>query len=520
MAWHNEYPQSLTYGQVAHFLRRVAFGATPQQIRAYTGRTAASLFDELSKASPPAPPTDSAGKTFHDLSFGAPETDNMKQNMLDGQRRVLLKQWWLGLMLDPARGITEKLVLFWQNHFVVESDAVQDVRFLYAYMETLRRHARGDFRAFVIAITKDPAMLRYLNGNENVVEKPNENYARELLELFALGRGNYTEEDVKEAARALTGWRAVNYRSNRVGEVYAQFTPNLHDTGDKKFSENFQKKTIAGHTGMAAGEEELGALVDMVLAHPEAARFIVRKLYRWYFTGEISPEVEANFIVPLADEFRKDYQIGPLLRRMLTSDYFFDENLRGGQIRSPLDFMVGSLLALNAYLPTPSSDRPNYDLLTNSLFRRSRSLEMEVLEQPTVFGWRPYYDSGYYKIWISGTTLGLRGELTDLLLRGAPGQGFRTNLVEWASIVSTNPGDPEVLVKEIWNLLMAVDVTKEQLDEIIDGPFLDGIPRYEWTGIWLAYTSRPTDNNAYLDARQRLVSLLSYMLRLAEYQLA
>jgi uncharacterized protein (DUF1800 family) len=519
MAWHNEYSQPLTYGQAAHFTRRVAFGASPQQLRAYTGRTAASLFDELSKALPPAPPTDSAGKTFHDLPFGAPETDNMKQNMLDGQHRVMLKQWWLGLMLDPARGLTEKLLLFWQNHFVVESDAVQDVRFLYVYMETLRQYAQGNFRSFVIAITKDPAMLRYLNGNENVVERPNENYARELLELFALGRGYYTEEDVKEAARVLTGWRAINFRNSRVSEVFSQFTANLHDTGDKKFSEHFQQKAIAGHTGSAAGEEELGALIDMILAHPEAARFIVRKLYRWYFTGEISPEVEANFIVPLADEFREDYQIAPLLKRMLTSSHFFDESIRGAQIRSPLDFTVGTLQAFDAYIPTPADDRPAYDLLTNSLLRKCRLMEMEVLEQPTVFGWRPYYDTGYYKIWISGTTLGLRGELTDAIADSTPRQGFRTNLVEWVAFVS-NPGDPEVLVKEVWNLLMAVEPTPEQLDEIIDGPFLDGIPRYEWTGIWLNYTAHPTDNNAYLDARQRLVLLLTYMLRLAEYQLA
>lgn len=470
------------------------------------------------KHTQPSPPTDVAGKTFHDIPFGAPETTGQNQNNLDGQRRVLLKQWWLGEMMDPARGFIEKLTLFWQNHFVVEADAVQDVRFLYHYLYTLREHSLGNFRSFVIAITRDPSMLLYLNGNENVAGRPNENYARELLELFALGRGNYSEEDVKEAARVLTGWRSTNYRNANVATIDSQFRAGQHDNGNKTFSEHFQKKVIVGHTGTNAGETELAELVDMILSHPESARFIVRKLYRWYIKGEISTEVEKNFIQPLASDFAKDFQLAPLLKRMLTSSHFFDESVRAAQIRSPLDITIGSYLMMGVGKPNPSEDRRTYDLLLNNTLRRSRFMEMEVLDQPTVFGWRPYYDTGYYKIWISGTTLGLRGELTDALVRGAPQQGIRTNLVEWVRFVSS-PADPMVLVREVWTLLMAVDATQEQLDELVDGPFLDGIPRYEWTDIWNEHTRAPADVAAYNNVKQRLESLLTYMFRLAEYQL-
>lgn len=518
MAWTSTFSSFLSPGQVAHFFRRASFGASPRQIRTYTGRTAAELFDEFSKAATPPPPTDSTGKTFHDLAYGAPETDPMLQGNLDGQRWGYLKQWWLGLMMDPARGFMEKLVLFWQNHFVVDNETVQDVRFLYGYMDRLRRNALGNFRDYVVDITKDPAMLIYLNGNDNVVGKPNENYARELMELFTLGRNNYTEDDVKEAARALTGWRVVGYRNSRAPGIGSQFLSNLHDTASKTFSDNFKKSVIDRGSGTNAGEEELGALIDMLLTHPESARFIVRKLYRWYFTAVISEEVEKNFIEPLAVEFQKNYQITPLLKQMLTSDHFFEESMRGTQIRSPLDIAMGTLLSLDAYNPNPETDRQAYDLLTNNILRRCRLMEMEVLSQPTVFGWRPYYDTGYYKIWISGTTLGLRGDLTDNLVKGLPNQGIRTNVVDWISYVS-DPGDPMVLVREVWGLLMAVDPIQEQLDELIDGPFLDGIPRYEWTGIWNAYMANKSDNNAFNNARLRLMSLLSYMLRLAEYQL-
>ena len=146
-------------------------------------------------------------------------------------------------------------------------------------------------------------------------------------------------------------------------------------------------------------------------------------------------------------------------------------------------------------------------------------MEMEVLEQPTVFGWRPYYDTGFYKIWISGTTLGLRGEYSDLLVRGSTGQGLQTDVVNWARFVS-NPGDPVVLVREVWALLMAVEPTPEQVDNLVDDAFLDGIPRYEWTEIWNNYVANPKDNAAFNNAKTRLVSLLTYLLRLAEYQLS
>ncbi len=515
MAWTTPHTRPLDAAQLGHFLRRAAFGPSPAQLKAYRGITAADLFNKLAAAPAPPPTTDTDGKTFHDLGWGAPETEQQKRNSLDNQRRAQMKKWWLGLMLDPARGFAEKLTLFWQNHFVIESDNIQDTRYLHRYLETLRRNALGDFRTFTIEITQDPAMLRYLNGTDNTKDKPNENYGRELMELFTLGRGNYTESDVKEAARVLTGWRAINYRNAFTEVISSRFQQNQHDDEDKVFSENFQNKTIQGRPGDQAGELELGELVDMIFAHPESARFIVRKLYRWYFTGEITDEVEKNFIEPLAVGFRKDQQLKPLVKRMLTSDHFFDVALRGGQIRSPLDLIMGSFVALENPIVSPETDREKFDKLTNNLLYRTRLMEMEVLEQPTVFGWRPYYDTGYYKIWISGTTLGLRGDLTDVLVRGARQFGVEVDTLEWVDSFVSNPGDPMVLVRELWGLLIAVEPSQAQLDNLVDDALLDGIPRYEWNEIWNKY-KKGTAN----DARNRISPLISYMLRLAEYQLS
>ncbi len=515
MAWTQQRTQPLAPSDVAHFLRRAAFGASPTQIKSYKGRTATEIFDALAKVPAPPPPTDSDGKTFHDLAWGAPETEQQKRNQLDNQRRAQIKKWWLGLMLDPERGFAEKLTLFWQNHFVVESDAVQDTRYLYRYLETIRRNALGNFRTFVIDITLDPAMLRYLNGTENTKDKPNENYGRELMELFTLGRGYYTESDVKEAARVLTGWKAINYRNAMTEVISSRYYAGQHDQDKKIFSENFQNKAIEGRSGDRGGELELGEMVDMIFAHPESARFVVRKLYRWYFAGEISDEVEKNFIEPLAVGFRKDRELRPLIKRMLTSDHFFDPALRGGQIRSPLDFIVGSFVALENPVLSREKEREKYDNLTNNLLYRTKLMEMEVLEQPTVFGWRPYYDTGYYKIWISGTTLGLRGSITDTMVRGADRFGIQIDTLEWVTSFVSDPGDPVVLAREVWGLLMAVEPTQTQLDLLVDDALLDGIPRYEWTEIWNKYKKGVAN-----DARQRLDPFVMYVLRLAEYQLA
>ena len=176
MALIDAYTQNLTARQVSHLLRRTAFGATPTQIKSFTGKKVDVVVQQLftQQATPP-DPTDENQKTSHDLAWGGPAVNDAERNNFDGVRRTRLKYWWLGLMTNQAVSLTEKLTLFWQNHFVSTSAAVPDVRFLYRQNQLLRKFALGNFRDFVIEVTKDPAMLVYLSGNSNVVSKPNEN---------------------------------------------------------------------------------------------------------------------------------------------------------------------------------------------------------------------------------------------------------------------------------------------------------------------------------------------------------
>jgi uncharacterized protein (DUF1800 family) len=519
MALIDAYTQNLTARQVAHLLRRAAFGATPAQIKSFTGKKVDVVVQQLlSTQAVPPHPTDETQKTSHDLVWGGGAATDAERNTFDAVRRNRLKYWAMGLMINQPVSLVEKTTLFWQNHFVSTSTDVPDVRFLYRQNQLLRKYAFGNFREFVIEITKDPAMLIYLSGASNVVGKPNENYARELMELFTIGRGNYNEDDVKAAARVLTGWRSLNYRSATVATPGFEFRSNQHDTADKVFSDFYQKKTIKGRAGATAGDDELKDLVDMILAQPETARFMVRKFYRWFIQADISAQVEKEFIEPLAVIFRKNYEIKPVLDALFKSQHFFDDTLLGSQIKSPLDLIIGTLRNFGYQVPDPVKARTTYDAATTYFTQRTREQQMDIFDQPSVFGWRPYYDTDFYEIWINSTTLALRGGLTDYIVKGATATVLDINTLG-VPLLTTNPTDPYIMVRELTDSLMEFPLTDDQVKYIVEQPLMAGAPYYEWTTIWNDYVKTPTNAMKKSDAKTRLDRMMIYILRLAEYQM-
>ena len=526
MALIDAYTQNLTARQVSHLLRRTAFGATPTQIKSLTGKKVDTIVQQLFALQPvPPDPTDENQKTSHELVWGGGAATDGERNNFDGSRRTRLKYWWMGLMTNQAVSLTEKMTLFWQNHFVSTSTDVQDIRFIYRQNQLLRKFAFGNFRDFVIEITKDPAMLVYLSGNSNVVGKPNENYARELMELFTIGVGNYNEEDVKAAARVLTGWRSINFRNITIATIGNEFRSTQHDTADKTFSDFYQKNVIKGRVGATAGDDELKDLITMILAQPESARFIVRKFYRFFIQADISAQVEKDFIEPLAAIFRKDYEIKPVLTALFKSQHFFDETLYGSQIKSPLDLIVGTFRSFNYQVPDSVKERVKYDASTTYLYVRTREQQMDIIDQPSVFGWRPYYDTEFYAIWINSTTLALRGGLTDYIVRGATNINLDINtlglplLTSFPQIAATEPLAPYIMVRELTDTLMEFPLTEDQIKYIVEQPLMAGAPYYEWTEIWNAYIKAPNDVMKKNAAKTRLDRMMTYILRLAEYQM-
>ncbi len=526
--------------QAAHLLRRATFGPTPSEIASFVGLTPAQgvqkLLDNISYVSSPLPPIEfdetkpNAGQTYLHKPF------NGDRNFWFG---TYVKYWWMGQMArqDVPPSLLDKLTLFWQNHFVTTRNEVDDYRFVDRYLRLLRNNALGSFRFLVKAITKDPAMLRYLNGNQNVKGSPNENYARELQELFTVGNkdfagnNNYTEDDVKAAARVLTGWNYTNYYTEGSTSFETTFTPNRHDTTDKVFSSHYGNTTIAGRSGATAGDDELNDLVTMLLNHPETPRFICRKLYRWYVNPNVSQEIEDNVIVPLATFFKSpgnDYAVMPVVKKLLSSDIFYDSANRGAIVKSPAELMIGSIRFFKQPIPNMMSEYVAYRRLMEFFHWNMIDMQLDLMDQPSVFGYEPYYQPGYSANWVNTTTLALRSNFTDALIwrwfQVLPGYQLGIDLLAWVTSMQpnfSNLNTPaiscEVVLDGFLKNLFATDLFPPQKEFLLDNIMMMGFSRTTWLFEWNAYRTDPSNTDRQNTILWRTRSLMRYLLRMAEY---
>lgn len=301
--------------KLQHLLLRAGFGANPELFRRFSGKPISKVVQELFADS----------ETIQDLLYlPRPKTkDNgeVRPVKLLGmiakskKEKEELNLVWIERMVSAKAQLREKMILFWHNHFATSATFGW---LMQVQHNTLRRHALGSFRDMLHAISKDPAMILWLNNQENKKDAPNENFAREVMELFSLGEGNgYTENDIKEAARAFTGWTV-----NMKGEY--EFIPKQHDEGTK---------TVFGKTGNFSGEE----IIDMLLEKPETAEYICRKIYRSF----VNEEIDEARVKALARSFRESYySINALMKEIFTADWFYDERNIGCQIISPVELVV------------------------------------------------------------------------------------------------------------------------------------------------------------------------------------
>ncbi|MCB9080690.1 MAG: DUF1800 domain-containing protein [Lewinellaceae bacterium] len=508
-----------------HLLRRTTFGPRPEQIQtAVTDgleKTLQHLFADSPLPNPPLnfnyadDPNVPIGETWIEAPFA-----NVQAGL--NYRNQSLRAWTLENILEERTSIREKLTLFWHNHFAVNN--IRDPKFLYRYITLLRSNAWGNFRELVKAITIDPTMLRFLNGNQNTRQAPNENYARELLELFSIGKGpqvgsgdytNYTEQDVKEIARALTGWIDSGYLRTNTGEIGSAYRLARHDLGTKQLSHRFGNVVINNE-----GDQEYKKVVDIIFQQDEVARFICRKLYRYFVYYKISEEVEAGIIEPMAAILRQnDYEIRPALEALLQSEHFFDMLNIGPMIKNPLDFTLGLLKQSNFVVPTILARR--YGSLFG-VFRLLIPQQMEYFFPPDVAGWKAYYqEPGFYRIWINATTLNTRMAFTNTFA----GNGYalsnvrvQINVLELISTLA-NPLDPNALIRDLGTLYLPQGLTDEQvvfLKEVL----IPGLPDFEWTIEYSDYLANPANNNLRAAVETKLRSLFQALLSMPEFYLS
>jgi uncharacterized protein (DUF1800 family) len=377
-AWQPSDNEPWNAHRIAHLFRRAGFGASQQQIESAEKSDVTAIIENLFREAA-------------DSERAWQESTDLAKAVLNGGDPKQLAGWWLRWMRVSPNPLREKATLFWHGHFATSADKVTDVESMLDQNQLLRQNALGDFGEMVRAIAKDPAMLLYLDSAYNRKAHPNENFARELLELFCMGEGNYSEKDIQELARCFTGWEI---RRNRY-----RFNSFQHDNG---------KKTIFGQANIESGEQA----VDVVLRQPAVADFIVSKLFRYFFRDEVV--MPAKLLKPLAEQMRAEsLKIGGVLRRMLSSNLFFSDIVIAGKVRSPVDLAVSFLRSLDA--------TTNYRRLAESL----NILGQVVFYPPSVKGW----DGG--RAWINSSTLVGRANLIHQIVRDENTQFESLPLAEW-----------------------------------------------------------------------------------------
>ncbi len=521
------YSGSWTQNEVIHLLKRTLFGASPADIQYFRGRTFLQSVDELLNpaATLPDPPVkEYTGANATDTTI-APGTTWVNDPNTDGAvnslRVASFKKWWMGVMIRQDRSIREKMTLFWHNHFATETSTIGNAQYVYKHHALLRANALGNFKALVRAVTIDPGMLVYLNGQYNTVSAPDENYGRELQELFCCGKGVdslYTEADVKAAAKVLTGWK------NNNATISSSFDSNRHDKANKQFSTFYNSTVITGRTGPTAGDQELDDLLNMIFATQEVSKYICRRIYRWFVYYDIDSTVETNIITPLAELFRNsNYEVKPVLDVLLKSEHFFDVLARGCQIKSPVDLVVGLCREFAIALPPVTDYTTNYGL-NNYLVNWVNNMQQAIGDPPDVSGWKAYYqEPQFYEIWINSDTLPKRNQFTDtMVVNGYTFNGYKMLLdaAEFAKSLP-NPGDPNKLIDDLVTIMYRMDLSAASKGQLKKDILLGGqTSDYYWTDAWNLYISNPGNTSNTTTIRNRLRDLVKYLMDLSEYQLS
>ncbi|TNE60037.1 MAG: DUF1800 domain-containing protein [Bacteroidetes bacterium] len=461
--------------RVAHLYRRLGFGASIDQIEQGLQMDPSDLVDQLLDAAaslpPPTPPS------WADWT----SDDYTGNNALITQHRRDLRDRWFTEMLDE--GVRAKMAFFWSNHFVTELEVYGCNAYLWSYYALLNAYALGNFREFVKEMGKNPAMLVYLNGAVNEVGEPNENYARELMELFTMGEGNgYTQLDVVEMSRAVTGWKAF----------FNGCYPPYFDPA--KFDNN--PKTIFGVTANFSFDEAH----DLIFSErpDQVAHFITGKIYRNF----VYETIDDSIVDGLATTFKdNNWELLPVLKQLFKSEHFFEERFMNTLFKSPVEALIPVFKMANANSVTHID--PGW--WSDIAFYLDR-LGQIIFGPPNVAGWPGY------RSWVNENTLALRWNYVALVATYVQqNDQLRDNLRTLAKTVSDNSNDATVVTQALVDFFIGQDLDTIYADAAV-GYFKAGIPEGYFTdGSW---------NLNWDEVPDQVINLLKYIARLPEFQLA
>lgn len=512
--------------EAAQLLRRTMFGATNQQILdAETNGMNATVTSLLQIPAVSDPLTYDPNDTIS--AYGTTwitsvyPLDTTAAQLVENARIKSLGAWMLKRINTEQVSIAEKMCLFWQNHFA--ATASPDARATYNYHMLLRSHALGNFKQLVKDVTIDPAMLLFLNGATNTLYSPNENYARELLELFTIGKGpqigpgdytHYTEDDVAAGAKILTGFLVDGLRSTTLPSPVANYTGFLHDTSTKQLSAHFGSVTVPN-----AGATEYENYIDIIFQQPQVATFICTKLYRYFVNYDLTTNVLTTVIPVMAQMLiTNNYNILPVMQQLLSSEHFYDVSLRGSIIRGPLELIFGMFNA--------TSSGPNFDLTTDSdmylsLYWLAETMGQAYATPPSVAGWIAYYQApSFSKLWVNSTHIKTRFDIANYITiyPGIPvnSQNLKINALTFVDGLSVPSSAPDVIddICEVFCPKTVSAAQKLTLKFILT----NGQPDFEWTLQYTDYLANPGNPTYSNPVRQRVEFVLARIFQMPEFQ--
>ena len=542
------YTGAWTVWEAAHLLRRVGFGVKKADLDALLLMNVSDAVNTLLNISAPTVPSATALNYYQNtlpdsggILLGESWTSNNLTyvNTNDGTNNTLrqnsLTSWSWGLCIQDGTTIREKMMQFWYHFIPVNFDDVRSQQRNSAtmcndYMNLLRNNALGNFKTLIKDVAKTPAMLVYLGNQYSTATVPNENFARELMELFTMGKvptQNYTESDVIAASKVFSGWRVSGFSS--AYPLVSAFNSGYHNQADKTFSLNFGNTTIYNQTG-ANGANEFDLFFDLLFTQQQdtIAKYLCRRIYRYFIYYDSDANIEANVIVPLAALLvANNWQLAPVMSTLFKSEHFFDMANRGVMIKNPVDFITGTLRTLNINT-TPAAGATQV-VNQYTVWNYFQSYGLNNLEQgmgmvPTVSGWKAYYqEPAYYQNWINSNTIQQRATLITNFINGFT-RGSTSIKIDPIAFVQQFPDttiqDPDMLIDTIVQYLLSVDLAASFKSDTKIQTLLGGqVTNNYWTTAWNNYTGAPT-NTSYLNiVKTRLNSLLTTILQLAEYQL-
>jgi uncharacterized protein (DUF1800 family) len=532
--------------RAAHLLRRATMGPTLQDITTFSSYTGQAAFDALLQNDPsPAFPIDP--NTGTDWIYpNVPDPTQINDIWSD-----LTRSWWLSNIKNSGPNLTERMLWFYHTHIPVILTRISwSPQFAIDYLRLLRHYSLGNYKDLVKAICIDNAMLIHLDGNLNIKSVPQENFGRELLELFTVGKGvevalgdytNFTEQDVKALTKVLTGW-GIDSTFQTVdpitgipsGKVKADNNSNAtqHDVTVKQFSPAFNSQTIqtpnvANWTcSTVSVQTELSDAIDMVFSSSHNAKHIVRRLYRQFVYFEITPTIETDIIEPLATTLMtNNYDLMSVLEILLQSEHFYDldspptnDNSVGAIIKSPVDLIFGTLRFFELNGPNPSTNLTQHYAMYGQLLQQLSLQGLELFEPVDVAGYDPYFQvPSFHRYWISANYLANRYKFAELLINGFSSGGtslLKLDVLPFVEAKATQASDPALLVQDLVEWLIPITIDQARFDYFKDDILLNS-GAIDWTNEWNTYQS--TSNNTLVKTQLEL--LVKSIMQSPEYQL-